>query len=48
VLDKGVLVEEGTPIDLIEKEGVFYEMISKSGKEFENEMRSLASKRRRN
>jgi ABC-type transport system involved in cytochrome bd biosynthesis fused ATPase/permease subunit len=46
VLDRGVLVEEGSPIDLIEKEGVFYEMISKSGKEFENEMRALAMKKR--
>ena len=46
VLDKGKLVEEGSPIDLIEKGGIFYEMISKSGKEFENEMIDLASKKR--
>lgn len=46
VLDKGKLVEEGPPIDLIEKEGIFYEMISKNGKDFMREMRDLASKKR--
>jgi len=35
VLDKGKLVEQGTPIDLINQEGIFHEMISKNGSEFE-------------
>ena len=48
VLDKGKLAEQGSPIDLIENEGIFYEMISKNGKSFEEEMRRLASKKRNN
>jgi hypothetical protein len=46
VLDRGVLIEEGRPIDLIEKKGDFYDMISKNGKDFLQEMTTLASKRR--
>lgn len=45
-MDKGVLVEEGKPIDLIEKKGEFYDMISKNGRKFIEEMTKLASKKR--
>ena len=45
VLDNGKLAEEGTPIDLIKRKGIFWEMISKNGKDFENEMTDLGSRK---
>ena len=46
VLDSGKLAEHGAPIELLEREGIFYEMVSKNGRQFEQEMRALASKKR--
>ena len=45
VLDQGQLAEEGTPLDLLERKGIFYEMVAKNGSRFEEEMRKLASNR---
>lgn len=48
VLDKGKLAEQGTPLDLINQKGIFAEMIAQSGKEFENEMIELATRKQEN
>ena len=38
VLEQGQLEEIGTPMELIEKKGVFYELISKNGESFKQKM----------
>lgn len=41
VLDQGSLVEQGSPLELIEKGGIFAEMIRENGPEYEQEMKNI-------
>lgn len=41
VLDDGQLVEEGSPLELMDRGGIFSEMIKENGSEYEQEMRNI-------
>ena len=44
VIDKGVIVEEGSPSELIKRKGMFFRMIEKTGKNAKNIIKKVQNK----
>ena len=45
ILDQGLKIEEGSPVELLQSRGYFYKLVAEGGKEFEDKMVRLAEDR---